>query len=100
VLDRKMLRGFQHRSMAISLPFVLHRLFVDDDGVAEGAALAYVLWCNELDAVVFQESVPLVDADVLGLGGAGRRRAAWCRASGADECSQSPCHRRARGHNM
>jgi len=69
VLDRKMLRGFQHRSMAISLPFVLHRLFVDDDGVAEGAALAYVLWRNELDAVVFQESVPLVDADVLGLGG-------------------------------
>ena len=69
VLDRKMLRGFQHRSMAISLPFVLHRLLVDDDGVAEGAAVAYILWRNELDAVVFQESVPFVDADVLGLGG-------------------------------
>ena len=69
MLDRKMLRGFQHRSMAISLPFVLHRLLVDDDGVAEGAAVAYILWRNELDAVVFQESVPFVDADVLGLGG-------------------------------
>ena len=68
VLQLSMVRGFQHRSMAVALPFVVHRLFPGTD-VPEAAAIAYIQWRFALDAVVFQETVDLADVDVDGLSG-------------------------------
>jgi len=54
--------------MAVSLPFVLHQLFPETN-VPQAAAVAYITWRAALDAVLFQESVDFVDADVHGLSG-------------------------------
>ena len=63
-----MVLGFQHRSMAVSLPFIVHRLFAGTN-IPEAAAVAYIQWRFALDAIVFQETVDFGDADVDGLSG-------------------------------
>ena len=68
VLQLRMVRGFQHRSMAVSLPFVLHKLFPESNA-PQAAAVAYITWRAALDAVIFQDSMDFADADVLGLSG-------------------------------
>ena len=53
VLNLKFVRAFEHRSMAVGLPYVLHGLLNDD--LAEQCSLAYLTWRMLLDNELFTE---------------------------------------------
>jgi hypothetical protein len=66
VLTLKFVRAFEHRSMAVGLPYILHGLVSND--LAEQCAIAYLHWRMLLDNVRFCEGV-LLDGDAVnGLG--------------------------------
>ena len=66
IINLKFVRAFEHRSMAVGLPYVLHGLVNVD--VAEQCSLAYLQWRMCWDNVLFCHD-PLLDRDrVQGLG--------------------------------
>ena len=68
IINLKFVRAFEHRSMAVGLPYVLHGLVADD--IAEKCSIAYLHWRMILDNVIFCEQ-PLSDGDrVQGFGSA------------------------------
>ena len=55
VMDLAYVKGFEHRSMAVGLPFVLYNLVPDND-LGERVAVSYALWRRAIDYYEFRES--------------------------------------------
>ena len=54
-MDLAYVKGFEHRSMAVGLPFVLHNLIPEND-LGERVAVSYALWRRAIDYYDFCES--------------------------------------------
>ena len=66
IVHLKFVRAFEHRSMSVGLPYVLHGL-VDND-LAEQCALAYLNWRMLLDNKLFCEDEVTEGDNVAGFG--------------------------------
>ena len=62
----KFVRAFEHRSMAVRLPYVLHGLVTED--LAEQCSVAYLTWRMLLDNVLFCEDALDPGDNVNGFG--------------------------------
>ena len=50
IMHRSYVRAYEHRSMAVALPFVMHRLVPGEGGLlGEECAISFILWRNALD---------------------------------------------------
>ena len=74
VLNLKFVRAFEHRSMAVGLPYVLHGLLNDD--LAEQCSLAYLTWRMLLDNELFTEGPVSTGDAVNGMGSVSDLKAA------------------------
>ena len=59
VMDLAYVKGFEHRSMAVALPYVLHNLISATD-IGERVAVSYATWRKAIDMYDFSDCV---DAD-------------------------------------
>jgi len=49
-MHRTYVRAYEHRSMAVALPFVMHRLVPGEGGrLGEECAVSFILWRDALD---------------------------------------------------
>ena len=62
----KFVRAFEHRSMAVGLPYVLHGLVSND--LAEQCSISYLNWRMMIDNVLFCEGAMSDTSKVNGFG--------------------------------
>ena len=53
-MDLAYVKGFEHRSMAVGLPYVLHNLIPDTD-IGERLAVSYAMWRKTIDYYEFSD---------------------------------------------
>ena len=55
-MHRSYVRAYEHRSMAVALPFVMHRLVPGEGGIlGENCAISFIMWRNALDKLDYVE---------------------------------------------
>ena len=56
IMHRSYVRAYEHRSMAVALPFVMHRLVPGEGGLlGEKCAISFIMWRNALDKLDYVE---------------------------------------------
>ena len=60
-MDLAYVKGFEHRSMAVGLPYVLHNLVPATD-LGERLAVSYVMWRKTIDYYEFTDRTDAYDS--------------------------------------
>ena len=55
-MDLAFVKGFEHRSMAVGLPYVLHNLIPATD-IGERLAVSYAMWRKTIDNYEFSDGM-------------------------------------------